>query len=106
MELKTRSGIRGEVEIKVFDKFGNLKEHRPFAPNQVQDAGLAVMADRILLDGPGSEAGVDWIASSFPLYVPTSIRLKSNWQNYSMFLSERYRAMKKGGEISHPKLNA
>ena len=63
MELKTRGGIRGEVEIKVFDKFGNVKEYRPFSPNQVQDAGLAVMADRILNDAPGSEDGVDYIAT-------------------------------------------
>jgi len=63
MELKERYGLRGEVEHKVWDKFGNLKIHRPFSPNQVQDAGLAVMADRILKDAPGSEDGVDYIAT-------------------------------------------
>jgi len=63
MELKTRSGIRGEVEIKVWDRFGKLKIHRDFAPNQIQDLGLEEAATLLLTDTTAGGVAFDYIAT-------------------------------------------
>ena len=59
-----RTGITaiGNVTIRVWDKYGNKKYPDETTHNQVQNAGLALCADRILKDSPGSEEGVDYIA--------------------------------------------
>jgi len=60
--IKDKTGIKGSVRIRVWDKFGNKKYPDELVPNQVQNAGMALCADRILKDAPGSEDGVDYIA--------------------------------------------
>lgn len=63
MELKTRKAIRGEVEYKVWDKFGNLKEYRPFRDNQIQDLGLEEAATLFLTDTTAGATAFDYLAT-------------------------------------------